>query len=242
MVLGEGCNGLSMTWKSTALAVIVIAGSFSWQSQRGLIVLDGGQALTAAAEVQTPNSTLDPSDFTAGSPGGAPSLAGFSPRIGGRSDSPANGFVPTTIAPDNGDSVRPSADSTAPDSDRIGSRIIEAPTAPEQAPGLGLGTPVPSTGLVDAGFTGDANGSGSAGLGGGGSGFGLVPQPPGGGFLFPTDDPDEGTAITPPDPTSPVVSAVPEPSTWAMLILGFFVVGVGMRRAVRKDSHSFTSS
>lgn len=46
--------------------------------------------------------------------------------------------------------------------------------------------------------------------GGGGGGGGLIPP------------------VLPPDP--PLTSAVPEPATWAVMILGFFAVGWAMRR------------
>jgi PEP-CTERM motif len=45
-----------------------------------------------------------------------------------------------------------------------------------------------------------------------------------------------GPAFTPAPPSDPIVSAVPEPATWAMLILGFFAVGVAVRRRGRRQA------
>ena len=50
---------------------------------------------------------------------------------------------------------------------------------------------------------------------------------PEGGFI-------PGTAPLAPPPTGPILSAVPEPATWAVMILGFFAVGAAMRRRGRK--------
>ena len=43
-----------------------------------------------------------------------------------------------------------------------------------------------------------------------------------------------GPALVPP-PSDPIISAVPEPATWAMMILGFFAVGVAVRRRALKQ-------
>ena len=64
-------------------------------------------------------------------------------------------------------------------------------------------------------------GTGSGG-GGGGGGTGGGPGGGGGG--------GGGVIITPP-PVPPVINAVPEPSTWALLILGFGAIGASIRRA-----------
>jgi len=62
------------------------------------------------------------------------------------------------------------------------------------------------------------NGGGTPGylvpIGGGGGGGGTPPGP---------------GPVDPVDPTPPVVPAVPEPSTWAMMILGFFLLGATLR-------------
>lgn len=42
---------------------------------------------------------------------------------------------------------------------------------------------------------------------------------------------DGGTGTTPPTtPVDPPVTAVPEPATWLMTIMGFFTIGLGLRR------------
>jgi hypothetical protein len=50
---------------------------------------------------------------------------------------------------------------------------------------------------------------------------------PGGGFI-----PGGGSRLLPPSgpPDPPLTSGIPEPATWAMMILGFFAVGWAMRR------------
>lgn len=42
-----------------------------------------------------------------------------------------------------------------------------------------------------------------------------------------------GPALVTP-PSDPIVAAVPEPATWAMMILGFFAVGLAVRRRARR--------
>jgi len=66
----------------------------------------------------------------------------------------------------------------------------------------------------------------------GGPGDGFIPagrsftQPPGGG---------DGGIVPPPDGGIP--SGIPEPGTWAVMILGFFAVGWAMRRRVHLQPH-----
>ena len=61
--------------------------------------------------------------------------------------------------------------------------------------------------------------------------FSLTP-PPGGGIIVPP--PTGSTPPTnPPPPDTPQVPAVPEPGTWAMMLLGFGMVGWLMRRRPR---------
>jgi hypothetical protein len=60
---------------------------------------------------------------------------------------------------------------------------------------------------------------------------GPPPGPPpggGGGIVVPP-----GTEDTPNVPTTPVTPAVPEPATWAMMLLGFAMVGWAIRREKR---------
>lgn len=73
-------------------------------------------------------------------------------------------------------------------------------------------------GVTAPGFIGPGGGLVPGGIGGGGAGGGVVP--PGG-----------GGGVTPPPPT---VVPVPEPGTWAMMILGFGMIGGMMRRRARR--------
>lgn len=58
-------------------------------------------------------------------------------------------------------------------------------------------------------------------------GGGAIVGPPGGGGITP---PGGGTEVIPNEPREPVPSAVPEPSTWALMLLGFGLVGWRSRR------------
>ncbi len=71
------------------------------------------------------------------------------------------------------------------------------------------------------------------GGGTGGPGGGIIFGPPGGGGGSPGTGapPDAGPTNPPPlPPTAPPVSAVPEPGTWMMMLLGFGFIGFSMRR------------
>lgn len=80
--------------------------------------------------------------------------------------------------------------------------------------------------------------SSSGGMRGPGSAVGtpiFLPGVPGGGGVIggtPTPPPDGGEAITPTPGTdvAPPIPAVPEPATWAMMLIGFGLVGVLLRR------------
>lgn len=98
----------------------------------------------------------------------------------------------------------------------------------DRDPGIGGALP-PDPGLLpDAALPGSRIGDGlPGGPAGGFAPFGLPFAPPGGpgdGFI-----PGGGTPPFVPPPTNPPVSAVPEPGTWMVLILGFFAVGWAMR-------------
>lgn len=105
----------------------------------------------------------------------------------------------------------------------------------------GVGDPPPDPGLLpDAGLPG-APGEGAlpGGPAGGnsfapfGAPFGDAGDPPGGfiptGRSF-TQPPGGGDGGIVPPPGGGIASGVPEPGTWAVMILGFFAVGWAMRR------------
>lgn len=95
---------------------------------------------------------------------------------------------------------------------------LDIPEGPFAASDLVGSGPVTGAG----GFIGIPVAGGGSGLGnGGGSGGGNGGGSSGGGA-------NGGTGAPPPSP--PPFSAVPEPSTWAMLLLGFGLIGAGMRR------------
>jgi hypothetical protein len=84
------------------------------------------------------------------------------------------------------------------------------------------GSPLPSSSPFNSGQTGFPGGVGSPGgaFGSNGPGGGGVPGSPGGGT---------GVGSTP-----GATGAVPEPSTWLTMILGFAVIGTIMRRSRRR--------
>ena len=61
-----------------------------------------------------------------------------------------------------------------------------------------------------------------------------------GAAFLPTIDRDDGFKIASISVTESV-SAVPEPATWAMMLVGFGAVGVTMRRRVRRSEQDFTA-
>jgi len=100
----------------------------------------------------------------------------------------------------------------------------------DRDPGVG-GAPPPDPGLLpDAALPGAP-------------GQNVLPGGPAGGdqfapFGLPFGNPGDsgpgfipgGRSFVPPPPTGPITSAVPEPGTWAVMILGFFAVGWAVRR------------
>lgn len=94
--------------------------------------------------------------------------------------------------------------------------LEEQPSTPYMLEG-----PFGTSDLVGGGPVIGAGGFIGIPVAGSGSGGGNGGGPSGGGS-------DGGTGGPPPSP--PPFSAVPEPSTWAMLLLGFGLIGAGMRR------------
>lgn len=73
--------------------------------------------------------------------------------------------------------------------------------------------------------------------------FGLAP-PPGGGIFSPPGGGGGGDNPPPPPPPGPdtpppVLPAIPEPSTWAMMLLGFGMTGWIMRRQRGRPARAF---
>ncbi len=87
-------------------------------------------------------------------------------------------------------------------------------------------------GSPGGGGFGGFGGGGGGGPGGGGGGFG---GGGGGGPPFIPDPDFSGPVHLPLPPLGPIISAVPEPGTWAVMILGFFAVGAAMRRRTRRS-------
>lgn len=140
-----------------------------------------------------------------------------------------------------------------PARDRSGARPVEAVTPRNAVPATDTAQTVPGTALpgvsvpvgrdagVDAGL-----GNGPAGGGGGqpftpgirqpigaAPGFGGTPTGPGN-PTNPVDPTNPTNPVNPTDPTGPTpVSSIPEPSTWAMLLGGFLLIGWSLRRARR---------
>lgn len=106
-------------------------------------------------------------------------------------------------------------------------RILMPP--PADVP-LELAPPVPMASLI---LPPPVSGFMAPGAGGGGAivsppGGGAIVGPPGGGGGI--TPPGGSTEVIPNEPRQPVPSAVPEPSTWALMLLGFGLVGWRSRR------------
>ena len=72
------------------------------------------------------------------------------------------------------------------------------------------------------------------GPGGGGFPGVFVPGGGGGGVIIPP--PAVNPPVTPPVVTPPTTSGVPEPSTWAMMLLGFLLIGTAARRSQARSA------
>jgi hypothetical protein len=121
---------------------------------------------------------------------------------------------------------------------------VEDPVVAGVPGAAGPGGPAPEERVLSGEREGLPGGFGGAPGGFGGPGFGrapggLIPEdfataPPGDPGI---DDPGIGgpgpTAPPPPGLLDPGGAPVPEPATWAMLILGFFAIGAALRRRTR---------
>lgn len=167
----------------------------------GSAMVGGGGTAALAEAIADPLSLLDDR-----SPGGRPDGALFSTK-------PDRKVVRDAV-----DAVLPTAREVAP------------PMSDSPAPGVAAG-PIPVPVPVEV-FPVEAMPETLA-LGPpsgryiGGSAPGIL-LPIGGGPGSPPGSGPPGTG-NPPDPDTPVIPAVPEPSTWALLILGFFMVGATLR-------------
>lgn len=122
-------------------------------------------------------------------------------------------------------------------------------TRPPSSPGglIPMGNPLlanglsyaPSSGILSGSSRGSGGGFGGSGFGGGGVGGGFGGGVGGGfgggggvGTLPPPSVtlPIDGGGVPPVD----VVSAVPEPTTWVTMIIGFGAIGVALRRSRRR--------
>lgn len=150
------------------------------------------------------------------SPGGRPDGALFATK-------PDNKVVQDAV-----DSVLPlaregapsAADAPAPDANIAD--VGPDPLAPVQVEPIPAAAPpeVAIAGLPGGPFIGVGTPGFIIPIGGGPGSPGATP---------PGSDPGCCTSTTPGDPETPVVPAVPEPSTWALLMLGFFMVGATLR-------------
>lgn len=130
-----------------------------------------------------------------------------------------------------------------PPTERVLSSVrprIAVPSVPDQPasfapPATIVGEPVGPAGVPET-IGPDGFPTGPVGPGGTPSGPGFVPGgvppaggPPGGPPDGPTDNPPT-TPPTNPPVEPPVVPVVPEPATWAMLVVGFAMLGTALRR------------
>ena len=156
-----------------------------------------------------------------------PLLVGFNTLPPPAADIPPVADIPTTATPDT---PLEFADLGGPD-------FLGGPFGP--GGGIGGGGGGGGGGVI----TGGGGGGGGGGPGGGPTGpgpsgpIGPGPTPP------PVTGPSGPTTVVPPPPPSGV-SAVPEPSTWAMLLVGISLTGGMMRRrrtGVRQFLHKLGS-
>lgn len=133
---------------------------------------------------------------------------------------------PRNAAPQTGGGNNPTA--AVPEFGDLPTELAEAQTVPgsilNPGPGGTSNTPSSNPGTVGGG----SGGGGSSGGGGGNPGTLNDPDPV-------VDPPVEDPPVTDP-PLPPIISAVPEPMTWAMFIFGFALIGSALRRVRRKKT------
>jgi hypothetical protein len=133
------------------------------------------------------------------------------PPVPGRPDRPGTPVAGGKIIYPEQVPLFDTIDPGQPDAVIVPEEVGFVPVAPT---GFGGGVPGPSF-IIDGIIGGGPIGGGGS-IGGGG-GDGIEPTP----------------GVTPtPEPTDPV-SAVPEPQTWAMMLLGFALLGMALRRSPR---------
>ena len=108
--------------------------------------------------------------------------------------------------------------------------VAGAPSFPSSLPTTPLDYP-----NIVAGGAPTPNAPAPTAVSSGGAPTPSVPAPP---AASPGSPPTPNAPVPPPAlpgaPLTPGTIVVPEPATWAMMILGLFVIGVGVRRRVRK--------
>lgn len=131
--------------------------------------------------------------------------------------------------------------STKPPHERVLSEVRDRDPDPGIAPGIDPVFGLAPDGLAPGGGAPGGDPGGAPPVDGGlpgGDPFGGAPSS--GPFGFNPGQP-EFLPFSPgpsgPSGPGPGIGAVPEPATWAMLILGFFAVGAAMRRRARKEAH-----
>jgi uncharacterized membrane protein YgcG len=197
----------------SALLVLVLLTAFVPHRERALLLTEGGLDTMLTSEILASNSFISPAPFGYYNgerlnwwPGGsAPDGLRRARNAPGRTQFAQ--LLPTSIPTLPGPSG-------GPDFIPLGSAI------PGSAPALSSSAPSPASGGT-VGRPG-TTGPGPIGSfpGGGGSGGG-------GGSISGPNNPAPPVAIVPP----PSAAAVPEPASWALLILGFGVIGSGLRRS-----------